>query len=120
MPDSLLRKPMDFQGGSKMKAILCKSGFYVVFKCHKHGEHLVEAARWHFNGNLDKPTISPSVRHFVPQVGSTPENTICHYSIADGEITYHGDNPHEFAGKKLDLLEFSPEDFETYSGEGYR
>ena len=104
-----------------MKAILCKEGFYVVFKCHAHGTHLVEALRWHFNNNLDKPTISASVRHYAMRLpGSTVDRTHCHYSIADGVIQYHGDCPHAFADKTLELLDFTEDEIEHFKGEGYR
>lgn len=80
----------------------------VEIKCHKHGWHNVPANRWHFNGSLEKPTLSPSVREFEYDPAQHEQHkTRCHFTITDGKIEYHGDNDHEFKGQKLDLLSFS-------------
>jgi hypothetical protein len=73
-------------------------------KCHKHGWHNIPAERWHFNGNLEKPTFSPSVRELESGEGSV---TRCHYTVTEGRITYHEDNAHEFAGQTLDMIPFA-------------
>lgn len=73
-------------------------------KCHKHGWHNINAERWNFNGNFEKPTFSPSVREFESCGGGI---TRCHYTVTDGKIHYHEDNSHEFAGQTLDMIPFS-------------
>lgn len=58
---------------------------------------------WSFNGDEQKPTFNPSVRHFVPAQDGEPEETTCHYFIRDGMIDYCTDSQHEFAGKTIPM-----------------
>jgi hypothetical protein len=57
---------------------------------------------WTFNGNLDKPTVSPSIL-----VTSTWKGvpTVCHSFINDGRIQFLGDCTHALAGQTVDLPE---------------
>jgi hypothetical protein len=48
---------------------------------------------WEFNGNLIKPTFSPSFRQTLDRNGKT-----CHYIITDGVLYYCGDCFHEQRG----------------------
>ena len=82
---------------------------------------------WNFNGNVDKPTFSPSVRHWynkylvddatfkqmrerinageqltIPYV----EATACHYFITDGKIIYQNDCEHSLAGQTVEFEDF--------------
>jgi hypothetical protein len=75
-------------------------------KCHAHGWHNIPANRWHYDGNAECPTFSPSVRELQGQPG-VDQKTRCHFTITKGMIEYHGDNSHEFAGQTLPLLPFS-------------
>jgi hypothetical protein len=53
-----------------------------------------------FNGDLDKPTFSPSLlQNFTP--GKT-----CHSFVVDGNIQYLSDCDHHLAGKTVELPEF--------------
>jgi hypothetical protein len=75
-----------------------------IFKTVEDGKR----PRWTFDGNLYRPTFSPSMRIYVPahrhgDGTETPEQTICHYFVRDGYIEFCGDSPHEFAGKKVPL-----------------
>lgn len=67
---------------------------------------------WQWNGSEDRPTLSPSVKHTIPQYrdgGGTQEPTrtdfICHYHIVNGRIEYQADCSHDFAGAHVDLDE---------------
>ena len=51
---------------------------------------------WTFNGDLDKPTFSPSFKQTVGDV-------TCHYFIREGRIEYCGDSWHELSGKTVEL-----------------
>ncbi len=42
--------------------------------------HSVEAARWNFNGDVERPTLSPSVRHYYKHPDGH-EVTTCHYFV---------------------------------------
>ena len=72
----------------------------------KH-EHTVPAKRWNWNGSVDKPTLSPSVRHFYtkisPETGKSIEVTTCHNHVKNGVIEYCGDCQHSFSGTKVEL-----------------
>lgn len=78
---------------------------------------------WHWNGNLEKPTFTPSILsrsghhagHYVP--GSPcwctynaehPEDAtfncnICHSFVTDGRIQFLNDCTHSLAGQTVDL-----------------
>lgn len=58
-------------------------------------------ACWTFDGNLDAPTFSPSVR-----VGSR-EGTECHYFIKAGCIEYCSDSAHALAGQTVPMEPFN-------------
>lgn len=55
------------------------------------------STQWTFNGDIEKATFTPSVRH---QWGN---GRCCHYNITDGMIHYHHDSTHSLAGKTLPL-----------------
>lgn len=80
-------------------------------------------AVWTFNGNMEKPTFTPSLKitqttHSPPV---TPENMdqwkvspwpqteityVCHSVITDGVINFCGDCSHELAGKSIPMEAF--------------
>lgn len=57
---------------------------------------------WTWNGNVDAPTLRPSVLTRMP---SSLGIRVCHSFIKDGQIQFLADCSHEFAGKIMDLLE---------------
>jgi hypothetical protein len=100
------------------------------FKCpgcgHEHFIHTLNpmhnGAIWDFNGDVDKPTFSPSVRvmrgHYVPGQPKPPDcpncqagDNICgqcHFFIREGKIDFCGDCTHPLNGKTgIDLPEIS-------------
>jgi hypothetical protein len=81
---------------------------YVYYWCGGCGHaHSVPAARWNWNGDMNEPTLSPSVRHFTIH----PETkTICHYHLIAGVIEYCGDCQHELRGQKIPLQDI-PDDY---------
>ena len=73
---------------------------------------------WTFNGNLDRPTFSPSmlvggVRDITDdeiariQAGEHVEPTprVCHSFVRDGRIEFLSDCTHELAGQSVELEE---------------
>lgn len=80
------------------------------------GTHRFSVPDWKFDGNMEQPTIKPSVRVYQPKFTDSdtgvffPERTVCHLQLTDGVIKYYGDSPHELAGKKVPLPEM-PEDY---------
>jgi len=56
---------------------------------------------WQWNGNVDKPTVSPSLL----VNGSTPE-TRCHSFITDGKIQFLGDCFHSLKGQTVEIPDY--------------
>jgi hypothetical protein len=66
-------------------------------------DHLVkDRPCWTFNGNVDSPSFTPSLRLFVRLEGGG-EKTLCHLFVTDGKIIYCGDCDHELNGQTVDL-----------------
>jgi hypothetical protein len=57
---------------------------------------------WKFDGNLEKPTFSPSLRYLT--------GTKCHLTLTNGIIEYHTDCPHSMAGLKIPLIDIPVDD----------
>ena len=57
-------------------------------------------SRWTFNGNVDKPTFSPSLL-----VHSDGYHKKCHSFVREGKIQFLGDCEHELAGQTVDMEE---------------
>jgi hypothetical protein len=68
-------------------------------------------AKWGFNGNLERPTFTPSINrrwgtfadpNYKPEPGHD-HSGVCHYFITDGKIIYCGDCTHALKGQTVDL-----------------
>lgn len=46
---------------------------------------------WTFDGNVERPTFTPSMRSFVTEEDKT-ETTLCHYILTAGVINYLPDS----------------------------
>lgn len=57
---------------------------------------------WKFNGDLENPTISPSVK---VEYHGADKDTVCHSFIRDGKIQYLSDCTHELNGKTVDMID---------------
>lgn len=124
---------------SKFKRVATMGGqFYgIKFKCPGCGDNHVlctqdtapEVAtgpRWNFNGDYDKPTLSPSIlsrsghyaQHFKPgdhcwctHDAENPTDPsgykchICHSFVVEGRIQFLGDCTHALAGQTVELPE---------------
>lgn len=61
---------------------------------------------WTFNGDVDKPTFTPSLLvkwgqgRFDP---GGPKEHVCHSFITDGTVQFLGDCTHELANQTVDL-----------------
>lgn len=76
---------------------------YVRYECPacKHTHH-VPSERWNWNGDVQRPTLHPSVRHYYIEDDGR-QVTVCHYFVRDGRIEFCSDCPHAYAGKTVDL-----------------
>lgn len=63
---------------------------------------------WTFNGDLDKPTCSPSllVRMGPGKWAGTQADQVCHSFIRDGQIQFLADCTHALAGQTVEIPEF--------------
>ena len=81
---------------------------YVMFwctPCDTHHQVPVSGPKaWGFNGNLEKPTITPSIK-VMTEYRKTKPTKICHSNVTDGQIKYHEDCTHALAGKTVPLDE---------------
>jgi hypothetical protein len=73
--------------------------------------------RWQFNGNVDKPTFTPSLLNWWGKDADPnwqePEGTppsygwsgTCHLYVTAGQIQYLGDCTHKLAGQTIDMVD---------------
>ena len=73
---------------------------YIFFCPGCKCSHVVDA-RWTFNGDLDKPTFSPSLLCNPDHPASR-----CHTFIRDGNIEFLSDCFHELAGTTVEIPEW--------------
>jgi len=59
-----------------------------------------QGPKWTFNGDLEKPTFSPSILVYAHATGPR-----CHSFVRNGQIQFLTDCGHELAGKTVDLPE---------------
>ena len=93
------------------------------------GMHLLLTS-WSFNGDLERPSFTPSFRHsFLQTVKANGEWTgewvrdaegkmvpgVCHYILTDGVLNYCSDCTHALAGKAVPLPPL-PEEYTDKQG----
>ncbi|WP_284090496.1 DUF6527 family protein [Acinetobacter pittii] len=83
------------------------SGIY-MFKCpgckYLHPFHVKAGAHhngsiWNFNGDVEKPTFTPSLL-----VNDHYPESRCHFFLTDGKIQFLSDCHHELAGQTVDMV----------------
>ena len=62
--------------------------------------------RWGFNGDLENPTITPSILVNGDPRLLNPAVPRCHSFVTNGKIHYLEDCTHLFAGQTIDLPDF--------------
>lgn len=93
--------PIAAASGPGVPVIRDRDGAYWEHWCPGCDDtHLIPVPRWSFNGDVVRPTFTPSVRITW---GSAPGSRQCHYNITNGEIFFHGDSTHKCAGQTLPL-----------------
>jgi hypothetical protein len=96
--------------------------------------HIVNCKTWNWNGDVLKPTFSPSVLvtagHYMSEwqgpecwcnyLERYPNNAPtsfkcvrCHSFVKDGQIEFLGDCSHKLAGKTVPLPEWNMEDWDN-------
>lgn len=81
---------------------------FLYFECpgceNYHGPRVAgtNVPIWSFNGNVDLPTLAPSL--LTRREGGTPKvQHVCHSFVKDGQIQFLYDCTHKLAGKTIDL-----------------
>lgn len=59
-------------------------------------------AVWQFNGDLEKPTVSPSLRIHYHDSKSN-KDVLCHFYIKNGNIEYLNDCTHQLKGDTIKI-----------------
>lgn len=97
-------------------------GQRVLFRCPGCDDnHQVGVGTWTWNGDLERPTFTPSVLvggvqwdssapFHKPAHAAVPAGgqIVCHSFVTAGRIQYLGDSTHELAGQTVDLPEWAP------------
>lgn len=73
-------------------------GYGHMFYTFKPNDY--NGAKWVFDGNLEKPTFSPSMLVNAKNEGDYPR---CHYFLRNGKIQYLNDSTHHLAGQTIDM-----------------
>lgn len=77
-------------------------GYQYWFMCPGCGKSHAWGDQWQFNGDYERPTVSPSLLvHWGPQ----DERKTCHSFIKDGMIRFLNDCWHDMAGKTVPIPE---------------
>jgi len=77
------------------KIIKTKDNRY-VFRCPGcNNIHSINDKIWNFNGDLEKPTIKPSILN---------PDARCHSFVTEGKIKFLKDSTHKLAGETVDLF----------------
>lgn len=95
---------------AKIKLVPGTAGMYSFFCPGCCKEHAVMTKQengyahpiWAFNGDVDKPTFSPSVA--VVSYNKEVE-TRCHSFIREGRIEYLPDSDHSLAGQTIEMID---------------
>lgn len=58
---------------------------------------------WSWNGDLERPTVSPSLKHTYSFSAEERERRVCHYFIRDGQLEFCPDSTHELAGQVVPM-----------------
>lgn len=69
--------------------------------------------RWMWDGELTRPTFTPSVRvsyegRDAGEDGAPP--ALCHFFVSEGRMQFLTDSTHELAGKTVDMVPFPDAD----------
>lgn len=94
-------------------------GERVLFRCPGCDDnHQIRIGTWGFNGDLERPTFTPSVllngnqwpkdecpEYYKESHASVPPggDTVCHSFVTDGRIQFLTDSTHKLAGQTVEL-----------------
>lgn len=89
-----------------------------------HGPRVAGPSAWDWNGDRDRPTLSPSVlvrgtrpltddeyQRVIRGNTLTPEPLVCHSFVRDGQIQFLGDCTHALAGQTVPIPDWPHADY---------
>lgn len=79
------------------------SGGYVFYCPACACGHQYFKGRWDFNGSMEQPTFTPSLKN-------SWAGGVCHLFLTNGILEFCGDSTHAMAGQKVPLPEI-PEEY---------
>lgn len=65
--------------------------------------HAFEVPRWHFNGDVERPSFTPSLLMNGREGLRNPAVPRCHLFLVDGELQFLPDCSHRLAGQTVPL-----------------
>ncbi len=71
---------------------------------------VTSTAKWTFNGDLDSPTLSPSVLTWATNPSTGADIFRCHSFVTNGKIQFLGDCSHELKNQTIELPEIPVDD----------
>ena len=111
MPKVMLRDVVDGDLRYQCLMFVCP-GCIAMFGDPDTGLHMltvnteISKPSWSFDGNLDWPTVSPSILTWKgpPPVEGEPDTRgRCHSMLEKGEFRYLGDSTHSLAGQTVPM-----------------
>ncbi len=102
---------------SKQVVIETPTGWMINCPCAKCGWHEFPkkgrpGASWTFNGDLIRPTFTPSMNQCLNPYGKdhNPDAHLhdfrCHFIVTDGRMSFCGDCSHELKNTVCDMIPF--------------
>ena len=68
-------------------------------------DFMASSDRWTFNGNMEKPTFSPSLNIMRFEGVNRDRKYVCHSFIRDGHWQFLNDCTHKLAGQTVPMIE---------------
>lgn len=84
------------------------SGTYMFWCPGCEGYHSIKVPGWTFNGDMEKPTISPSILVNGNIHLHNPNAKRCHSFVKDGKIQFLGDCDHDLKNQTVELPDAEP------------
>ena len=67
-------------------------------------DHQISVDKWSWDGDLEKPTITPSV--LINDDLACPNYPRCHHFVKDGKLEFLSDCTHDLVGQTVDMEDF--------------
>lgn len=113
--------------GVRVTKVFCRAGEYkgaVTYAFHCPGCESLHAIQvgpgdkgWSFNGDLVKPTVSPSILVNGHPQYRHPTEPRCHSFVKEGRIQFLSDCEHPLAGQTVDLPPYPDADWDEGESE---